>query len=133
MGIKDEEMISDRKRRLAAQREFKKPVTKFEQVDLAVHHFLPKGMTRAYRNTRYTVMVFDNTPTTKGDAIKVLIQKHDNLPIIGHWAELQKIKNEIFGEETTAVEYYPAKSKLVDEANIYWLWIFPDGILPIQE
>ena len=77
-------------------------------------------------------MVFDNTPTTKGFATKALIQKHDNLPITGHWSELQKIKNEIFGEETTAIEYYPANSRLVDEANIYWLWIFPDGIIPVQ-
>jgi len=35
--------------------------------------------------------------------------------------------------ETTAVEYYPAKSELVDEANIYWLWIFPEGVLPIPK
>lgn len=125
-------MISDRERRLAAKREFKKPVTKFEQVDLSDHYYLPIGITRAYRNTRYTVMVFDNTPTTKGFATKALIQKHDNLPITGHWSELQKIKNEIFGEETTAIEYYPANSRLVDEANIYWLWIFPDGIIPVQ-
>lgn len=60
-----------------------------------------------------------------------MIQKHDDTPIQQHWATIQKIKNEIFGEETTAVEYYPAKSNLIDDHNIYWLWIFPDGALPI--
>ena len=33
-------------------------------------------------------------------------------------------------EETTAVEYYPAQSELIDDHNIYWLWIFPNDVLP---
>ena len=123
--------ISKRQRRLAAQKEFKKPVTKFEQIDLSSANFIPKGMTRAYRNTRYTVMVYDNCKTDKGVAIRAMIQKHNDTPIINHWSELQKIKNEIFGAETTAIEYYPAESKLINDHNIYWLWIFPDGDLPI--
>jgi len=118
-------------RKKAAAKEFKKPVTKFEQLDLSVAPFVPQGMTRAYRNTRFTVMVYDNSRTSTGTATKVMIQKHDNTPIIGHWAQIQSIKNEIFGEETTAIEYYPAKSQLIDDFNIYWFWIFPNGDLPI--
>ena len=113
-------MNAERQRMLAARKEFKKPVTKFEQIDLSKAPFIPKGMTRAFRNTRYTVMVYDNSPTTKGSATKVMVQKHDDTPILRHWSEMQKIKNEIFGEETTAVEYYPAQSKLIDVHNIYW-------------
>ena len=64
-------------------------------------------------------------------AICVRVQKHDDLPIPNHWREMMNIKNEIFGEEATAVEYYPAKSKLQDLHNIYWFYIFPDGVLPI--
>ena len=109
----------------------KKPITKFERVNLSGRTFVPAGMTRAYRNTRYTVMVYDNSPTSHGPAIRVMVQKHDDTPILFHWRELNKIKDEIFGEETVAVEYYPAKSKLVDDHNIYWLWIFPAGVLPI--
>lgn len=124
-------MNAERQRMLAARKEFKKPVTKFEQIDLAKAPFVPKGMTRAYRNTRYTVMVYDFEPTTKGTAIKTMVQKHDDMPILHHWSEMQKIKNEIFGEETTAVEYYPAQSKLIDVHNIYWFWIFPNDQLPI--
>jgi hypothetical protein len=124
-------MNKDRLRKLQAQKEFKKPVTKFQSIDLSTASFIPRGMTRAYKNTRYVVMVFDHSPVTTGTAIKVMVQKHDNMPIVKHWSEMQKIKNEIFGEETTAVEYYPAKSKLVDEHNIYWFWIFPENILPL--
>ena len=75
-------------------------------------------------------MVYDNTETTKGEAIKVLIQRHDAKPIPNHWKELYTIKNDLFGEEKTSVEYHPPKSKLIDEHNIYWLWIFKDGVLP---
>lgn len=124
-------MNIDRQRKKLARKEFQKPVTKFEQIDLTKSEFVPKGMTRAYRNTRYTVMVYDNHHTTKGFATRVMIQKHDNTIIMYHWSELQKIKNEIFGPETTAVEYYPAQSRLIDDHNIYWLWIFPEGVLPI--
>ena len=124
-------MNAERQRMLAARKELKKPVTKFEQIDLTKSSFIPKGMTRAFRNTRYTVMVYDNSPTTKGSATKVMVQKHDDTPILHHWSEMQKIKNEIFGEETTAVEYYPAQSKVIDVHNIYWFWIFPNDQLPI--
>lgn len=123
-------MITERQRRQAARKEFKKPVTKFEQLDLSMAAFIPNGMTRAYRNTRYTVMVYDHTPVSTGTATRVMIQKHDDTPITGHWKELYKIKNEIFGEETIAIEYYPQKSRLIDDHNIYWFWIFPEGVLP---
>lgn len=120
--------IKDRKS--AAQEAFKKPAGKFEPCDLELITRIPPGMTRAYRNNRYTVMIFDNKKTTAGQAICALIQRYDNEPIKGHWREMQNIKNEIFGEETMAIEYYPAESRLLDTHNIYWLWIFPAGIIP---
>ncbi len=123
-------MISKRQRRIAAKKEMAKPVTEFQQIDLSTASFIPRGMTRAYRNTRFTVMVYDNSPVTTGTAIRVMVQKHDDTPILNHWKEMQNIKNKIFGSEVTAIEYYPAESKLVNDHNIYWMWIFPDGILP---
>jgi len=124
-------MYAKKQRRLAAKKEFKKPVTKFEQIDLSTSKTVPKGMTRAFRNSRFTVMVYDNSPVSTGTAIRVMVQKHDNTPILKHWSVMQKIKNEIFGPETTAIEYYPAESQLINEHNIYWFWIFPEGVLPI--
>lgn len=43
------------------------------------------------------------------------------------WREKQRIKNEIFGPERVAVEVFPAQSELVDDANLYHIWILPEG------
>lgn len=118
------------RRSLAAELMKKKPGP-LTPCDLDTVANIPPGMTRAFRNNRYTVMIFDNTMTTKGPAIKVLIQQLDDRPITGHWREIQNIKNELFGPETVGVEYYPAESNLLDTHNIYWLWIFPPGVLPL--
>lgn len=54
------------------------------------------------------------------------------------WAEKQKIKNELFGENRCAVEVFPEKNNLVDTADVYHLWVFdkkymmPFGIHPKQ-
>jgi hypothetical protein len=124
-------MITEKERKKAAARLMKLPPGKLEQCDLSVVRFIPPGMTRAFRNNRYTVMIFDNSPTSHGPAIRVMVQKLDNTPIMFHWREMQKIKNEVFGAETVAVEYYPAESELHDTHNIYWMWIYPAGVLPI--
>ena len=120
-----------KERRIAAQKLFKLKPGKFEELNLAVANHVPEGMTRAYRNNRYTVMVYDHTTTTHGEAIVARIQRHDDNRIPDHWSELQAIKNEIFGPEVTAVEYYPAESKLENLHNIYWLFIYLDGVLPL--
>jgi len=114
-----------------AKKLFKKPPGKFEQINLAERPH-PEWMTRAYSNNRYVVMINDNASMSNGvTAIKAMVQRHDDTPIPNHWREMQLIKNEIFGHETTAIEFYPATSKLVDVANIYWLWVFPENILPL--
>jgi hypothetical protein len=38
------------------------------------------------------------------------------------WWEMQRIKNEILGEEATAVEVYPPNSEVVDEADMFHIW-----------
>lgn len=76
-------------------------------------------------------MVFDNHKTTLGYATRVMIQKHDDSVFPNHWQEIQNIKNECFGEETTAIEYYPAESEKIDDHNIYWIWIYPVGSFPM--
>lgn len=43
------------------------------------------------------------------------------------WIEKQAIKNELFGEEVTAIEVFPSMSELADEANMYHLWILPNN------
>lgn len=44
------------------------------------------------------------------------------------WWEAQRIKNEIAGSEATAVEVYPPQGEVVDEADMYHLWVLPGGL-----
>lgn len=121
----------NKKRKQKAELLARLPPGELKEIDLSRQPFIPKDMTKAYANNRYVVMVYEKINTTHGEATRVMVQKHDDTPIVHHWAEMQKIKNEIFGEETVAVEYYPKESELINEHNIYWLWIYPDGVLPI--
>lgn len=122
--------MNSQQRKEAARKAEKTLSPRFVQLDLSVAPFVPSGMTRAFRNNRFTVMVYDNSETTHGPATKALIQSHYDKPIERHWATLQSIKNEIFGKEVTAIEYYPKESELINDHNIYWLWIFPEGVIP---
>jgi hypothetical protein len=46
---------------------------------------------------------------------------------IHNWSTLQTIKNEIVGAEYEAVELYPAQSRLMNNENVYHLWILAPG------
>lgn len=102
----------------------------FKPVDLKKCDYVPPWMTRSFASNKFIVMINDQAMTSKGEAIRVMIRNHLEQPIENHWKTIQTIKNVLFGKETTAIEYYPAESDLVDEHNIYWIWIFPKDILP---
>jgi hypothetical protein len=57
--------------------------------------------------------------------IHLIIRRFDRKPI-HRWYDLMRIKDEILGEESEAVELYPAKSRLVDEDHIYHLYALPN-------
>ena len=86
------------KRKKEALKVMKKWPAKFQKVDLETAREVPKWCTRAFFNNRYFITIDDNAKTTKGIATKVMIQNHFNTPIVGHWKEIYKIKNELFGE-----------------------------------
>lgn len=75
-------------------------------------------------------MITDGVETTHGKAVRALIQRNDGDPIKDHWNEIQNIKNDVFGYDAIAIEYYPPQNEVVDQAHIYWIWIFPDGVIP---
>lgn len=54
--------------------------------------------------------------------VHLSIKRMDRRPI-RNWRHFQQIKNEVCGEETEAVELYPAESRLADNANQYHLWV----------
>lgn len=41
------------------------------------------------------------------------------------WRELQRIKNEIVGPDREAVQVYPRSGELVDDADMYHLFVYP--------
>ncbi|WP_215239304.1 DUF7694 domain-containing protein [Dyadobacter helix] len=123
-------MNKDKQRRIEARKLLLRKEDPFVEIDLSkIDH--PAWMTRCFRNNRYTVMIDDQCKVSTGTAIRAMVQSHLNLPIQNHWSEMQRIKNVIFGPETTAIEYYPAESRLENRENIYWMWVFNDGLLPI--
>lgn len=124
--------MTDKLRKKEAKKLFKKPAGKLTPIDLASRLNTPRWMTRAYSNNRYVVMIDDNAKMTGSIvATKAMIQRHDNKPIANHWREVQAIKNELFGVLATGIEFYPAENELIDDFNIYWLWILPLDSLPL--
>lgn len=63
-----------------------------------------------------------------GRVTHLQIRRHDLSPTIS-WAALQRIKNELCGEESLAIHIHPPESQLVDEMNIYHLWVLPPGFI----
>ncbi|KWX71587.1 hypothetical protein AMQ84_27065 [Paenibacillus riograndensis] len=82
-------------------------------------------LNKAWSDGKYVVMT-RSVETEWGEVIHACIRNADNTDI--PWAEKQRIKNELLGEERTAIEVFPANSDLVDEANMYHLWVLPAGM-----
>lgn len=80
-----------------------------------------------YQNARYEVHVHRFTKMPIGMTVIQLSIKRRDKREIHDWRDLQRIKNEIVGPEIEAIEIYPAESRLVDTANQYHLWCFPEG------
>lgn len=74
-------------------------------------------------NSRYEVWVRN----LNAAGAKSLSVKRRDKSILRDWRDLQRIKNEICGEEIEACELFPAESRLVDTANQYWLWCLAPG------
>lgn len=39
------------------------------------------------------------------------------------WHEMQRIKDDLAGHDATAVEVYPPKQQIVDEADMFHIWV----------
>lgn len=81
-------------------------------------------VTHAFHNEIFAVLVRPNPDALIG-GYHLAIRTVSNLE--PKWAELQRIKNELFGEDRSAVQVYPKQSRLIDEADMYHLWIMPEG------
>lgn len=41
------------------------------------------------------------------------------------WPEMQRIKDELAGKDATAVEVYPPHDEIVDQADMFHIWVLP--------
>lgn len=82
-----------------------------------------RGMSRIWKNNLYVVQVFP-----KPNGITLLMVRRNDAAPIRSWSDMQRIKNELMGDHRVAVEIYPAESDVVDQANMYHLWVYPDGV-----
>lgn len=83
------------------------------------------GYIGVFRNNLYQVQMreFDSE---FGNMIWLMIRRTDS-EAVHDWRHLQRIKNELCGDDCEAVEIYPAESRLVDASNQYHLFVFPKG------
>lgn len=97
------------------------------------HKTFPKGSVgsswcaeigEAYTNYLYAALVRH----LEGGRIHLAIRTPSNLE--PPWRDMQRIKNELFGEDRFAIQIYPAQSHLIDDADMYHLWIMEEGYHP---
>ncbi len=83
-----------------------------------------------YLNHMYQVNVrtMENAGPNGAD-LTMLSIKLRSKEVVKDWRHFQLIKNQLCGKESLAIEVFPPESKLVDTANQYFLWVFPDDTL----
>ena len=79
-----------------------------------------------WQNNLFTVVVDQVLSEERGDAQNawVLVIANNDGSARHDWRSFQRIKNELTGPESEAIELYPAESRLVDTSNEFFLWVF---------
>lgn len=75
----------------------------------------------AWANDLYVALIRPFLDEDGNGVIHLAIRTASNLE--PPWRDMQRIKNEICGLEATAVQVMPPTSELVDEADMYHLWV----------
>jgi len=125
-------MKASSKKRAISKHLARMPAGPWELVDVSAHRgdrvSLSAGETwldHCWRNNHHAVQL-SRMSTQWGIVDHLWISRHDGRAIRS-WPELQVIKDHVGGAERVAVEVFPAKSELVDHANMYHLWVLPSG------
>ncbi|MGL5922147.1 DUF7694 domain-containing protein [Chroococcidiopsis sp.] len=99
--------------------------SEWEWLDVASHEKAPHDLLKACLNNVYSVQFFQKY-TAWGIINHLMVRRHDAKPIRS-WSDMQRIKNELIGSDRVGVEVYPSVTDVVDDANIYHLWVLPAG------
>lgn len=78
--------------------------------------------TDAFRNQVFSVLWRVLPDGVEHFAISSLTQERPT------WPEMQRIKDELAGHDRTGVEVYPPHAEIVDQANMYHLWVLPSPL-----
>jgi hypothetical protein len=78
----------------------------------------------AWANDLYAVLVRP-VETRWGKVWHLAIRTASNLE--PPWRDKQRIKNEIFGQDISAVEIMPPSNEVIDQADMYHIWVLPEG------
>jgi hypothetical protein len=86
-----------------------------------------REITRAFvlSTNKYTVQI-SYEPTEIGIVTHLWIRRHDGETEIP-WRDKQRIKREVIGDRT-AIEVFPRECDLVDQADMYHLYVLPEGV-----
>lgn len=94
-------------------------------------HGIPNGngwcreVREVHANDLYVVLVRPlDTAWGKVQHLAIRTASHLEPP----WRDKQRIKNSLFGPEYAAVEVMPPQDELVDEADMYHMWVLPAGM-----
>ena len=92
------------------------------------HGYTDDPTEETWLNDRYVVIVSRHE---EGHVAHLSIRRQDRKPA-RDWRDFQRIKDQLAGPDVEAIELYPARARVVDTANQYWLWCFPPGFqLPL--
>jgi len=80
-----------------------------------------REFTKAHRNKVFSVL----DRTTNGARHLAVTSLSQIRP---SWHEMQRIKDELAGEDATAVEVYPPHDEIVDGADMFHIWVLPDRL-----
>ena len=62
------------------------------------------------------------------NGFQIVVRRKDGRKIKNHWAVLQDVKNQVYGKGVWAYEVYPPEDMVIDTANAYHLWAFPEPL-----
>lgn len=129
MGKKTAKRLTRKQRKVQKLREVATYWTPFKKMEIPEEHMGIPGSQIAHElwvNSRYHVFVRFIKHPDVGELTHLSI-KHNDKSCPRDWRELQRIKNELCGDEREALEIYPAESRLVDMSNQFHLWVMPAG------
>jgi hypothetical protein len=81
-----------------------------------------RDITTAHKNRVFSVLRRDAVGGVTHFAVASLSGERPT------WHEMQRIKNELAGHESTAVEVYPPSDQVIDEASMFHIWVLPAGL-----